>query len=208
MRGCDVCWVYAFLFFSRLPSETSTITHKHILQANLMFAFRQTAVVGFSRISGSSSSRKRTWHHFFIPHASFHHCGGFCCKSLKSLWLTPTSEPGHFFYLRPETLSMYRREFPEHVSANKSIFACWCWLCSSNRQVAVCTFRSKADSFRLVSWNSSLRFCQISCARTFCYIDCKCNVRHPEAILLHLCKVSIRFFDCGAGHVSTFAFRS
>ena len=26
------------------------------------------------------------------------------------------------------------------------------------------------------------------------YIDCKCNIRHPEAILLHLCKVSIRYF--------------
>ena len=62
-----------------------------------MFAFPQTAVVGFSRISSSSASRNRTRHHFFIPHASFHHCGGFCCKSLKSHWLTPTSEPGHFF---------------------------------------------------------------------------------------------------------------
>ena len=75
-----------------------------------MFAFRQTSVVGFSRISRSSFYLwKITWHHFFIPHASFHHCGGFCCKNLKYLRLTPTSEPGHICW--PSTRDT------KHVSA-------------------------------------------------------------------------------------------
>ena len=54
-----------FWYVPRLP-RTSTITHKHTMQANLMLAFVQRAVVGFSRSSGSSSFRKWTWHHFFI----------------------------------------------------------------------------------------------------------------------------------------------
>ena len=109
MRGSYVCGVYVFLCFSNLPIDTSTITHTHIWQANLMFAFRQTAVVGFSRISNSSSSQRRTWHHFFIPHASFQNRGGTCRTSLESLLLTPTSEPGHLFL--PST------RHTKHVSA-------------------------------------------------------------------------------------------
>ena len=148
-----------FADFSRLLSDTPTLMRKHILRANPMFAFGQTVVVGFSQISGSLSSRKRTWHHLFIPHASFHHGGEFCCKSLKSLLLAPTSEPGHLFTFDQKTLSMYRCEF----HANKSIFACWCWLCSSNRQVAVCTFPAKLtlsvwclEMIHCVSFDTSL----------------------------------------------------
>ena len=193
---------------SKRDLHDHTHTHTHIWQANLMFAFRQIAVVGVSRSSGSSFPERELG----ITSSSHMPLSTIAMASVVKTWNLFGSRRHlslvTFFDLRPETLSMYRREFPEHVSANKSIFACSCWLCSSNRQVAVCTFRSKADSVGLVSWNGSLSFCQISCARTFCYIDCKCNVRHPEAILLHLCKVSIRFFDCGADHVSTFAFRS
>ena len=95
---CVWCMHYA-VWFSKLLSHTSTLKRKHILRAKPMFASGQTVVVGFSRISCSLSSRKRAWHHFFIPHASFHHCGGLCCKNLKSLRLTQTSEPGHLCLL-------------------------------------------------------------------------------------------------------------
>ena len=45
-----MCVGYMYVcYVSRLPSETSTITRKHILQANLVFDARQTAVVCFSR---------------------------------------------------------------------------------------------------------------------------------------------------------------
>ena len=150
----------SFCVCSRLPSATSTITRRHILQANLMFALKQTAVVDFSRTSGSSSSRKRTWHHFFthMPLSTIAVNSG--AKSWNIFGSRRHLSLATVFYFRPETLSMYRREFPEH--ADKSIFACWCWLCSSNRQVAVCTFRSKALSCDLVSRNDWNLFCQIS----------------------------------------------
>ena len=53
--------IWMSVLFQGLHAKTSTITHKQLLQANLLFAIRQTAVVrfsGFSNISGSTASWK------------------------------------------------------------------------------------------------------------------------------------------------------
>ena len=135
MQGCDVRLVYACLCLSRLPSETSTMAHTHThTHTHIHMYYKRTSC----SLLGKQPSLVS--HRFQVARLLERELGITASPHmpLSTIAVNSTAKPGNVFgsrrhlglatvvYPRPETISMYRLEFPEHVSANKSIFACWC----------------------------------------------------------------------------------